>query len=953
MKKNRSKKQKGSALLLTLGILSLALIMGMSFAYSARTNRQVAKVNADLIKSRLLAESCLNRVLASMKLKFADGDDFEIDSNTIFYPAEESSSTDVLGLNNKTIEHDGFVQHYATLGSDKSAEDFNSFKSVIESQSSLYKYINDKCCDSSKDFDLDNAGFMTILDGDGKDVSGNKVVGRIGFLVLEESSKLDINQLLTLRQGNDNIPFVREGEKRLNGVLNDKFSPADGDYYYPIHEDGFYADREIDEENTIRLGLLPQEIRVDKSYLSALSDGYASTSGTSTTETKVQWFSYDHLKNVMNGDGSKPKFEDDYMKYTFFSAPEEEAYLYKDGSDYSIFGRFDLTGYEWGEGHDSNAFYSSDKPQCENKACGWYTTDAADADDLISDLTSTNAEKFDGDVQFCIPFLDKMKTKQFSIGSVNVSADNEDVAKDIAANMIDFCDKDNKATIDQDAMDKYDTSDPVEPEYCGNELVPYVNEVKLDFDILRTHTGAADYRFDLKYMPTVEFVNIFNEDVSADDIVVNMVGTFEIVCGTTRQNGPVSTTTEILNDRISVNMTGGVSISKNDEFDSVTGSSLTWFSSVIHGTTAVDAATGNTYYSLPDATINFSIDKIVVATKSTTGLHDLAYINVNKTKSVTVNGFTNVVDPTTINNYDNTVYVDAECYDPRVNHKSADWDVYIVDQAADSDRETIGDINTCYTNLDTLADDGTIDLEDYSSMKFSTAYIKNAPFDSLWELGSVSRGEPFRTINLTKYTSSDSTDGYYTDGDAAILDQVKIGPARYAQGKFNPNSRNAKLYREVIMKGIDLDDTYDDPSYDGNKTCGTLEDGDWEKPTYERGALANVMAKLSYDNDREAEAYIGRTANILSTRSDAYTIIIVAQSMQELDSSVADAWESDTSRWESDNFMKSIVNPTKYNLNSGNRYCSILGTQIMLVNVVRDAWTNEFKIVGKRFFSID
>ena len=64
MKKTGKRDEKGSALLLTLGILSLALILGMSFAFSARTSRQVAKVNADQVKAKLLAESCMVSSLA-------------------------------------------------------------------------------------------------------------------------------------------------------------------------------------------------------------------------------------------------------------------------------------------------------------------------------------------------------------------------------------------------------------------------------------------------------------------------------------------------------------------------------------------------------------------------------------------------------------------------------------------------------------------------------------------------------------------------------------------------------------------------------------------------------------------------------------------------------------------------------------------------------------------------
>ncbi|NLZ62766.1 MAG: hypothetical protein GX902_03060, partial [Lentisphaerae bacterium] len=56
--------ERGSAILLALGILSLALILGMAFAFTARTDRQIAQVSADTVKVRLLSESALERMLA-------------------------------------------------------------------------------------------------------------------------------------------------------------------------------------------------------------------------------------------------------------------------------------------------------------------------------------------------------------------------------------------------------------------------------------------------------------------------------------------------------------------------------------------------------------------------------------------------------------------------------------------------------------------------------------------------------------------------------------------------------------------------------------------------------------------------------------------------------------------------------------------------------------------------
>ena len=90
----------------------------------------------------------------------------------------------------------------------------------------------------------------------------------------------------------------------------------------------------------------------------------------------------------------------------------------------------------------------------------------------------------------------------------------------------------------------------------------------------------------------------------------------------------------------------------------------------------------------------------------------------------------------------------------------------------------------------------------------------------------------------------------------------------------------------------------------------------------------------------ESEAIIGRTANLLSTRNDAYSIIIVAQSMTEFEDQTAMG-----TLWSDANFKKSLINPTNYD----GKYCSILGTKILRVNLLRDAWNNTFTIYRKSY----
>ncbi|MBR5840133.1 MAG: hypothetical protein IKZ84_16455, partial [Victivallales bacterium] len=248
--------------------------------------------------------------------------------------------------------------------------------------------------------------------------------------------------------------------------------------------------------------------------------------------------------------------------------------------------------------------------------------------------------------------------------------------------------------------------------------------------------------------------------------------------------------------------------------------------------------------------------------------------------------------------------------------------------------------------------------------EISTAFIRNAPFENLWELGAIHRGEPFRTINLSMFYDGDADDfkGTYGDGDAHILDQVKIGPARYSRGKFNVNSRSEASFVMLYDKEcFGKDDTYDDPSKQG----ADLPEPEWDfkdaEPNISRGQIANLISNIDedgvYENDRQMESFIGRTANLLTTRNEAYTVIVISQALQErkdLSDAMTAASMSDAQK--KDLIKTSMTNPTWYKVyknrtDSDEHLCEILGTNVIMAHVVRDAWTGKMTVVKKEYLN--
>lgn len=167
-------------------------------------------------------------------------------------------------------------------------------------------------------------------------------------------------------------------------------------------------------------------------------------------------------------------------------------------------------------------------------------------------------------------------------------------------------------------------------------------------------------------------------------------------------------------------------------------------------------------------------------------------------------------------------FISYEANDPLVNHNAADWKITKKDAEYPTTGTVEDELNKLYPGTiadekhvnstvsgklltETKADGTTVVLEDaedpaYTTAKrLSTSYIRHEPMQSLWELGCISRGEAWKTLNLSKSKSFDAsatTDatklipGTFEEGDANILDQIKFRDTDelYVYGKVNINA---------------------------------------------------------------------------------------------------------------------------------------------------------------------
>lgn len=877
----RLEDQRGSALLLTLGILSLVLIMAMSFAFSARTTRQVAKINADLVKARLLAESGLERVLAAMSYNY-DGDIYPSEQDAApSWPFQDASGT-------------GFSQKYlASAGSDYQIKRFLSTDPPTSTETAL-PIVNILTSPTA-------IGFQRV----DVDPGTAETIGRIAFLVLEEANKLDLNQMLTLRNYNTtytvNLPFIPN--KTTNGnpfndgmlaSLSDNYNSTASDFLYDI-TNGMAT---VDETNTVRLGLNMQEIQIDNSYRTKLPDGFPGFAG-----TKAPWFSYRHLWNVMWEPNVLPIT--DARRYTFFSGEDIEAYWHQDSEDAAAGTgerqRFDITGTEWGGWEHAGTLAGAQRLVTE---LGGSTVRSAFSDPTpVPDYAQASGDP--ATVGFGIPHL-------AGLGALR---------EQVAANMIDFCDLDNLATYYPSTYGLDSTSSP---EYFGNEAVAYFNEVVVKVVAYKTLLDPSDpdylthsnYSLEVNLYP--ELLNIFPANVPVGRIQVRLYGVAQI------------------------SIAGGA-YTDLSSFDSATPLNFMWplsgtntppgFYTPASGTVQLDPPR-----KVPDSSsvaYRFQVSRVVMISDSGTDgeLYDTGFYDTN---TATVDIAASIFAEAT--GY--PVCVSWEVGDPRNNQWAASWTVRLCAPGEDESFTTppacptLGAVNQHFITESSVAI--SPDVEAYASMDFlsadttfSTAFIPDRPFRSLWELGAIHRGEAFRTLDIAGV-------------DAAIVDQVKIGPLKRTRGKFNINSRNDAALAK-LFQNIDMARHYEDVEKDEQTAAGAIlvSPSLSSTPSLSRANIASELVAEAVAaaspvvlNDRQREALIGRTANLLTTRVDKYSVLVVGQALKDLSGAGITA-----ANW--DDVKKTVINPTEY----GGGYYSILGTQRILAHIVRDAWRNEYKVV--------
>lgn len=686
--------------------------------------------------------------------------------------------------------------------------------------------------------------------------SDKKIIGRFAYVILPAGGRLDPSACVD----------TGKNEASSSTVGDSSYEPRVGKNVYEIY-----------------LGGLEQPLGTYLTSTEVEDMGYSSGSGDLTDGTR--WADYSTLFTALgiNSTGTdiikRMKWQDEWLAVGTADAPEyEQRYWIDSDGDGKIdsgekYQRFNLTRTDWDTGFGKGA--NSD-----------------DAAKLLIGNSSTTPKIYDSDP---LNFDDDSGIewlKNYSSLPNATFADSPTRAKQICANLIDYCDTDSIPTSDVAAGSWGTTA----PSYTGNEKTPYINEfaISLESSIQTTKddyndtapdpNAENDYKVEcaVDISALAEAINIYSDSFSADMKMIPYASSGGSLTIYVDFKVGGTTTTESFD----------FTTYMNNNMGSFTGRYST-YSPTAHTVTHTEYV----YDASNAPTVNVSIR---IPTMNLVLNYDSN--NVDCAKLVACSSPIKFSDgATTVHTFSSTglatpmeSLITWEVNDPRQNLNSGDWT--LTDGTATS--TTIGAQNSVVT----ASSSGDSESIAGSGALVSTAYIRNAVMKSPWELGCIHRGAKWETINLKQYNTAGTASlgiGTYANGDANIFDQIKMTSDTKTYGLVNMKTSNEDVLRALFM-GIYVNDDYANvdatSSISGNAiSSSNANDLATKIKSYivtnspiNRGEIANAAGiddasvMTSQTNDAKKEAIIGKMINLTRlAKADIFKIIVLSQSIND------------------------------------------------------------------------
>ncbi len=506
----------------------------------------------------------------------------------------------------------------------------------------------------------------------------------------------------------------------------------------------------------------------------------------------------------------------------------------------------------------------------------------------------------------------------------------------IAANLVDYCIKDSDPPVIPPTSDVVAANWGItSPTFTGNKKTPYINELGIRIGALATRTVDIVTPTDTNVNVTIsvdvapELIDIYGISTYKDSIITIY---YDLSYTLTGSLGPLATVN--LTDQIG---TVNIPVAQWPGVGARYAIPIGWTN--IYTSTLPTAATY--YTTLGTDAVNIDINSLVLTVKKI--ILNYNGLNVDCSNIATIGGSTSwglIKQLTYASNAVGTVTADSfmgfQTNDPRQNLNSGDWKnledpvlagtgLRAFAQYNATKTGTLGiknDLNKTWTapvdpslvaGLD--AEDITVTDPAYISpaLHLSTAFIRQAPMVSPWELGFIHRGKAWETLNLHKYDVNKKVlavavnngvgvynifsagGGLYADGDANILDQIKMnGYSKNYKIDINNRCHDAGGYVIInslftnILSGSTL--TSAPPGMTGGNPISagniiTIKDAIINNTYSTRAQLVNDIATVApisaYGTKALKDEIIGKFVNLIDFDS-YYTVILVAQTIRDV-----------------------------------------------------------------------
>jgi len=699
--KKEHKKEKGMALLFTLGILALLLVLAMAFASTARIGRKAASNNAELTCARFLAESALQRAMGAMR----------------FY--RETGGN----------QYDNIISHDASGGTNQKTYDGLYHLETTLDGAEIFKWP------TPYDPDAADAIHWQYVDN-GRTGSELRLIGRIAYKVFGSGGKIDPSAAIRHTAVMLGVPAgTAVAESPATEVRN-------GNWVYEINIQNL--------TRTDATNLPSSDVLMLSSDLVAggtLNDSERwsdwgtlfSLLGISTTTKKEKWKTWFDIERPADTESFWVDSDGDGIE-----TPSE------------LYHRFNLAREE------TNAEYPANEPNNP----GW---SQLTVDDILSDPVEYSA----GDGKYYGKSIKWLKDNTNLPTDTFSSAQTK--AKQIAANLIDYCDNNRSATTDSTTA----------PTYTGNDESPYINEIRIQIDGDVVEAPAGTYNLGLTLTADAEVINIYNTTDNKQfnvDVVLTVSG--EYYWGPKNSATPATFT----------DMPITINISPVGNRCYATGTSTS--NDISEGVWTGAPGLGKKINNVKITKLNAKL-----VDHDTGEFYDFAYVE-------TASGQYDV--KTNDSDNDRYYFLDYAVNDPRQNLNEGDWTLTVSKKTANG---SLGSKNTvCNPNPGGNKDVETGAVEPWN---VSTAYIRNSYMRSPWEIGFIHRAAAWETLRIYLYNRNDDNDGTNNEagewgvspnmgisswqwGDANILDQIKMSGATECFGKVNVNSTNDNVLMALI-----------------------------------------------------------------------------------------------------------------------------------------------------------